>query len=291
MLSRVALTAAVLAVTVTAGSGALAANHNVMALSNDTFSNAGSDGHPGRHRHLDQRRREPQRPFRWHARGELRGRPRVDRDADLQHRRQLPLRLRPARPRHGREPITVSPSARRPVGPTPPGQQPPGGGGPPAGPGPGGPGPSLPLLRITLKVSDATPPAGAKVRLSGVVRPARDGRRVQIQKRLRSGKYVTVATRAAARCAARPSRTSACACASPPTRCCAPAWPATTSAPTGLSAHQEARRAPPPAGVSSRPCSARRSCSGAASSFREPSRSSRSGPTCRSSRSPARCSR
>jgi hypothetical protein len=43
-------------------------------------------------------------------------------------------------------------------------------------------------------VSDATPAAGRRVRLFGVVRPARDGRKVQIQKRGRGGRYRTVAT-------------------------------------------------------------------------------------------------
>ena len=81
--------------------------------------------------------------------------------------------------------------------PTPPGQGPPpgnspGGGGP--GPGPGNPGPALPLLKVTLKASDATPLAGRKVRLFGQVRPARDGHKLQIQKRTRSGKWVTIAT-------------------------------------------------------------------------------------------------
>jgi plastocyanin len=80
-----------------------------------------------------------------------------------------------------------------PPGGTPPGGEPPSGPGP-GGPGPGGPGPSLPLLKVTLKVSDRTPLAGTRVRLSGVVRPARDGRKVRIQRRGRNGSYKTIAT-------------------------------------------------------------------------------------------------
>jgi plastocyanin len=95
--------------------------------------------------------------------------------------------------------VHVLPSAAPPGG-SPPGVGPPGG--PPSGPGPGdpgdpgapgGPAPSPPL-RITLAVSDATPAAGRLVRLFGSVRPARDGRRVQLQKRARNGDYRTVAT-------------------------------------------------------------------------------------------------
>jgi plastocyanin len=96
--------------------------------------------------------------------------------------------------------VHVLPAAAPPG--SPPGASPPGGGppgGPPSGPGPGdpgapgGPAPGPPL-RITLAVSDATPAAGRLVRLSGTVRPARDGRRVQLQKRARNGGYRTVAT-------------------------------------------------------------------------------------------------
>jgi plastocyanin len=82
---------------------------------------------------------------------------------------------------------------------------PPGGNPPPGSPGqpspPGDdplPGPAPPAgkdeLSVTLKVSDATPLAGRKVRVFGVVSPARDGRKVQIQKRLRNRKYRTIAT-------------------------------------------------------------------------------------------------
>ena len=78
-----------------------------------------------------------------------------------------------------------------PPAPAPPGGNPPGGSPPP---GPGNPAPALPLLTVTLKVSDATPLAGKRVRVFGVVRPARDGRKVQIQKRLRNGSFKTIAT-------------------------------------------------------------------------------------------------
>ena len=80
----------------------------------------------------------------------------------------------------------------------------PGGGGSP-GSGPGGPAPGGGPgeesgggqgadLRITLKASDTTPLAGRKVRLFGVVSPARDGAKLRIQKRLRKGKFKTIAT-------------------------------------------------------------------------------------------------
>ena len=92
----------------------------------------------------------------------------------------------------------------------PPGGNPPPGGGPPVeGPGGGGttnPGSGGPApggqphdkvgapLKVTLAVSDATPLARQRVRVFGVVRPARDGQKVQIQKRLRNGKFKTIAT-------------------------------------------------------------------------------------------------
>jgi plastocyanin len=69
----------------------------------------------------------------------------------------------------------------------------PGSGGPaPGGQGPGGK--KGAPLKVTLAVSDATPLAGGKVRVFGVVRPARDGHKVEIQKRLRNGKFKTIAT-------------------------------------------------------------------------------------------------
>jgi plastocyanin len=90
----------------------------------------------------------------------------------------------------------------------PPPENPPPGGGPPAqepgggspDPGPGGPAPGgqsgedNPELKVTLKASDTTPLAGKRVRLFGVVKPAQDGRKLRIQKRLRSGKFKTIAT-------------------------------------------------------------------------------------------------
>jgi plastocyanin len=93
--------------------------------------------------------------------------------------------------------VVAPPGGSPPPGSPPPGSPPggsPPGGGPPAPdePVPGGPG--LPLLSVTLNASDSTPLAGKKVRLFGVVRPARDGRKVQIQKRGRNGKYQTIAT-------------------------------------------------------------------------------------------------
>jgi plastocyanin len=85
-----------------------------------------------------------------------------------------------------------------PPGGGPPAQEPGGGGSPnpgPGGPAPGGqPGGEGAALKVTLKVSDKTPLAGRMVRLSGVVSPARDGHKLQIQKRLRSGKFKTIAS-------------------------------------------------------------------------------------------------
>jgi plastocyanin len=70
---------------------------------------------------------------------------------------------------------------------------PPGSGGPaPGGQGPGGGKSAKP--KVTLKASDSTPVAGRQVRLFGVVTPARDGRKLLIQKRLANGKYKTIAT-------------------------------------------------------------------------------------------------
>jgi plastocyanin len=95
--------------------------------------------------------------------------------------------------------VVVLPGTPPPPGPPPPPgtpvPAPPGGSPPPGSPptGPGAPAPELPL-KVTLKVSDATPLAGKRVRVFGVVRPARDGRKVQIQKRLRNGSFKTIAT-------------------------------------------------------------------------------------------------
>jgi plastocyanin len=91
--------------------------------------------------------------------------------------------------------VVVLPVAPPPPGPPAPAPPPPGGNPPGGNPPPtvGDPAP-IPLLTVTLKVSDATPLAGKRVRVFGVVRPARDGRKVQIQKRLRSGSFKTIAT-------------------------------------------------------------------------------------------------
>jgi plastocyanin len=85
--------------------------------------------------------------------------------------------------------VTVEASGT--LGPGPPAPAPPGGN-PPSGPG--APGPGAQALAVTLKFSDSTPLAGKRVRLFGVVKPARDGRKVQIQKRLKNGKFKTIAT-------------------------------------------------------------------------------------------------
>jgi plastocyanin len=76
----------------------------------------------------------------------------------------------------------------------------PGAGGSP-GSGPGGPAPGgepgggqEAKLKISFKASDTTPLAGKKVRLFGVVSPAHDGAKLRIQKRLRNGKFKTLAT-------------------------------------------------------------------------------------------------
>jgi plastocyanin len=77
---------------------------------------------------------------------------------------------------------------------------PPGGGGSPGGgqtdPGtqPGGGQQELEPLVVKLRASDTTPRAGTRFRLRGTVRPARDGRRLRIQKRLKNGSWRTVAT-------------------------------------------------------------------------------------------------
>ncbi|HET9025209.1 MAG TPA: hypothetical protein VFN64_11590, partial [Burkholderiaceae bacterium] len=46
-------------------------------------------------------------------------------------------------------------------------------------------------LRVSFKVSDSTPKKGARVRFSGTVAPAHDGKPVLIQKKTSKG-YVTV---------------------------------------------------------------------------------------------------
>jgi plastocyanin len=83
-----------------------------------------------------------------------------------------------------------------PPGGGPPEPEPGGGGNPgpgPGGPAPGGQEPGGQQLKISLKASDTTPLAGKRVRLFGVVTPAHDGAKLLIQKRLRSGKFKTIA--------------------------------------------------------------------------------------------------
>ncbi len=47
-------------------------------------------------------------------------------------------------------------------------------------------------IKVGIKVSDITPRRGSLVRFSGSVFPAHDGRRVTIQRRSRSGRFITV---------------------------------------------------------------------------------------------------
>jgi plastocyanin len=203
MLLRLGVTVAVLAVLLTAAGGALAADQVVVARSGPdeffpaevtiyqgekvTWRNAG-----GTHnvRFADGLFDQPQDPLPspWPVVVERR----FDTADDYAY-----LCERHATTMTGT--VHVLPGAAPPGG-SPPGVGPPGG--PPSGPAPGGPGdpgapggpaPSPPLT-ITLSVSDATPAVGRLVRLFGTVRPARDGRRVQLQKRARNGDYRTVAT-------------------------------------------------------------------------------------------------
>src|SRR5215217_6460913 len=87
--------------------------------------------------------------------------------------------------------VVAAPSNPPPGG-GPPAQEPGGGGSPDpgsGGPAPGGQPPGETggaALKVTLKASDATPLAGKAVRLFGVVKPAQDGRKLQIQRRLRN---------------------------------------------------------------------------------------------------------
>jgi plastocyanin len=94
--------------------------------------------------------------------------------------------------------ITVNPapapSPPPPGGGTPPpggGNPPPGGGTPPGTPSPGAPGAGKSATTVTLQVSDATPIRCARVRFFGAVKPERDGRLVQLQRRSR-GSFRTV---------------------------------------------------------------------------------------------------
>lgn len=74
--------------------------------------------------------------------------------------------------------VTLPPPVPNPPTPAPPGTDP----------------PELPGLELTLKLSDATPGPGRRIRVFGVVKPAQDGRAVQIQRRTRTGTFETVAT-------------------------------------------------------------------------------------------------
>jgi hypothetical protein len=47
--------------------------------------------------------------------------------------------------------------------------------------------------KVTLRLSDATPARGQRVRFSGSVYPAHDGRLVSLQRRTSTGRYVTIA--------------------------------------------------------------------------------------------------
>jgi plastocyanin len=93
--------------------------------------------------------------------------------------------------------VTVNTAPPPPPGTPPPGTPPPGGGTPGGTPPGGDPSPGTPpggkaTTKVTLKVSDATPARGDRVRFSGSVRPERDGRLLQLQRRSGSGSYRTV---------------------------------------------------------------------------------------------------
>jgi plastocyanin len=101
--------------------------------------------------------------------------------------------------------VTVNPPPGTPPGepgPPPPSPPPPGSppGGPPGSPPgspPGTPAPGTPpsgklATTVSLRVSDATPDRGERVRFFGSVRPERDGRFLQLQRRTRGGSYTTV---------------------------------------------------------------------------------------------------
>jgi plastocyanin len=95
--------------------------------------------------------------------------------------------------------VTVSAVAPPPGGPPPPVEPPPPpGGDPPGGPPPGGdPTPGAPpggklSTRLSLRVSDATPARGGRVRFFGSVQPEQDGRLLQLQRRGRGGSYRTL---------------------------------------------------------------------------------------------------
>lgn len=63
---------------------------------------------------------------------------------------------------------------------------------PPSEPPPAPPAGSKAPTTVTLRVSDATPSRGQRVRFFGSVKPERDGRIVQLQRRRRGGSFRTV---------------------------------------------------------------------------------------------------
>jgi plastocyanin len=84
--------------------------------------------------------------------------------------------------------VRVGPGATPPPGGTPP---PPPDGTPP--PPPGSPETAV-RPKVTFRVSHSATRAGRRIRLSGFVRPALDGQRVQIQRRASTGRWKTIAT-------------------------------------------------------------------------------------------------
>jgi plastocyanin len=90
--------------------------------------------------------------------------------------------------------VTVNPPPGTPPGePGPPAPPPPGPpGSPPGTPAPGTPPTAKLATTVSLRVSDATPDRGQRVRFFGSVRPERDGRLLQLQRRTRRGSYTTV---------------------------------------------------------------------------------------------------
>jgi plastocyanin len=201
MFLRAGVFAAIVAVVVTVNGGALAANQSVTALGSNQFSpadvtvNVGemvtfSNGSGLHNVHFDDGSfDQPSSPstsgwsyprtfntvgdFRYYC--EQHGGPNGSGMSGIVH-------------------VVAAPPGPPPPSPPPPSPPPPGGNPPGQNPPGGGPAPTLPALKVTLKVSDATPLAGQRVRIFGVVKPARDGRKLQIQKRLRSGAFKTIAT-------------------------------------------------------------------------------------------------
>jgi plastocyanin len=83
--------------------------------------------------------------------------------------------------------VTVNATAPAPQ-PEPPAPTPP----PPSEPSPAPPAESKAATSVTLRISDSTPARGQRVRFFGSVRPERDGRLVQLQRRRRGGSFRTV---------------------------------------------------------------------------------------------------